>query len=57
MAAETILFPRTGYGGIMLTNLKVIWDMSVHTKPLPVAGKPALEVSLCLSPRRFTWFS
>jgi hypothetical protein len=29
-AAETIFFPRTGYGGIILTNLKVIWEMSVQ---------------------------
>ena len=28
MAAETIFFPRTGYGGMILKNLKVIWDMS-----------------------------
>jgi hypothetical protein len=30
MAAETVFFRRTGYGGIILTNLKVIWDMSVQ---------------------------
>ena len=29
--AETILFPRTGYGGMILTNLEVIWEMSGKT--------------------------
>jgi hypothetical protein len=31
MAPEIIFFPRTGYGGMILTNLKVIWDMSVKS--------------------------
>jgi hypothetical protein len=28
MAPEIIFFPRTGYGGMILTNLKVIWEVS-----------------------------
>ena len=30
MAAEIICFPRTGYGGMILTNLEVIWEMSIR---------------------------
>ena len=30
MAADTIFFPGTGYGGMIPTKLKVIWDMSVN---------------------------
>jgi hypothetical protein len=30
MAAETILLPRTGYGGIILTSLEIIWEMSAE---------------------------
>jgi hypothetical protein len=32
MAAETVLFPRTGYGGTILTSLEVIWEMSAKTE-------------------------
>jgi hypothetical protein len=35
MAAETIFFPRTWYGGMIPTHLEVIWDMSVQ---YPVGG-------------------
>jgi hypothetical protein len=28
MAAEIIFFPQTGYGGTILTDLTVIWEMS-----------------------------
>jgi len=30
MVVETIFFPRTEYGGIILTKSKIIWDMSVQ---------------------------
>ena len=30
LAAEQTLFPRRWYGGIISTNLEVIWEMSVH---------------------------
>ncbi len=29
MAAKGILFPQLWYGGVISTNLKVIWEMSV----------------------------
>jgi hypothetical protein len=32
MAAETVLFPRTGYRGTILTSLEVIWEMSAKTE-------------------------
>jgi hypothetical protein len=38
MAAETIFFPRTGYGGLTLTSLEVIWEMSVDKAPGNYAG-------------------
>ena len=28
MAAKGILFPQLWYGGVISTNLKVIWEMS-----------------------------
>ncbi len=50
MAPEIIFFPRTGYGGMILINLKVIWDMSVKflgelamTGGLPHTVAEALE--------------
>ena len=30
MAAKGILFPQLWYGGMISTNLEVIWDMSVQ---------------------------
>ena len=30
MAAEKILFARRWYGGMISTNLEVIWEMSVY---------------------------
>ncbi len=30
MAAKGILFPQLWYGGMISTNLEVIWEMSVH---------------------------
>jgi len=41
MAAETILLPRTGYGAIILTSLKVIRDMSGDSIRLACAGQEA----------------
>ncbi len=33
LAAETSLFPRRWYGGMISANLEVIWEMSVHVYP------------------------
>ncbi len=49
MVAETILFSRRWYGGIISANMEVIWETWVESigRPLGMTGTKSQERCLC----------